>query len=517
VCAVQKGSKYIVAQDVGSSGDKAVLTDLNGHILHSSYVPYRMIFPAAGLAEQDPELLWQAVVQTTRQLMEESSVDPAQIVGIGISAQMFNLIPVDEDFEPITRMITWMDLRGLKQAQNLYNKVSAGEFCQLTGNIPNAKDIIPKILWLKEERPDLWEKTFKLFDCKEYLIHKLTGKCAIDWHGASVYMLFDPIRKTWSHEACETLGIPVEMLPDPLPCLDVVGEVLPGPAKEMRLAPGTPVVICAGDVGVAQVGSGTVSEGYANLYIGTGGWVAVSSNKIVNDPKSPFWALCNIDPQSWIIAADLDTAGGSLMWFCEKLCQPEIERALEIGNSAYQILDEMAAEIVPGSEKLLFFPWLSGERGHLGIGHNAKGAFVGLSFGHEKAHMARAIMEGVAYYYRWMVEAIEQAGVEIKVIRAIGGGCKSELWIQIMSDVLNREMEVIENPQEAGSLGAALTVSVGLGYHKNLHSVQSLIPVANRVFPRNDHRQFRYESLYREYREIGGQLMPHYNSLAALT
>ncbi len=515
MCAFRSGSKFIIAHDVGSSGDKAVITDLNGKTLSSSYVSYNMLYPGIGLVEQDPDVLWDAVVQTTKQLLSDSGIDPANISGIGISSQMFNLIPVDEDFNPITRMITWMDLRGLNQAENIYNHVSAEKFCQWTGNVPNAKDIIPKILWLKEAHPDLWEKTYKLLDCKEYLIYKLTGKCAIDWHGASVFMLFDPINKTWSNEACAALGIPIEKLPEPFPCTEVVGEVLPNPAKEMHLSAGTPVVICAGDVGVAQVGAGTVSAGRANLYIGTGGWIGVSSKKIVNDPKSPFWALCHVDPEGWIIATDLDTAGGSLMWFSEKLCQPEIEQGNLSGTSVYQVLDEMASEIEPGSENLLFFPWLSGERGHLGVGHDAKGAFVGLSFGHGKAHMARAIMEGVAYYYRWMLEAIEQAGVEVKTIRAIGGGCKSINWIQIMSDILNREMEVVENPQEAGSLGAALTVSVGLGYHESLQSVEPFIPVGNIVIPRNDIRQSRYDNLYREYREIGSQLLPHYSRLSA--
>jgi len=506
--------KYIIAHDVGSSGDKAVLTDLNGKIIYSSYESYAMIFPAIGLAEQDPEMLWQTVIKTTKNLVNISGVKKEEIAGLGISAQMFNLIPVDENFAPLTNMITWMDLRAITQAEGSMAKISAAQFCKWTGNVPNAKDIIPKILWLKEERPDLWRRIYKLLDCKEYLIYRLTGKCAIDWHGATVFMLFDPQKKTWSKEACNALGVPLEMLPDSYPCPAIVGEVQPLPAEEMGIAPGTPVVICAGDVGVAQVGAGTVRDGYANLYIGTGGWVGVASDKLVNNPGQPFWALNHIVPEKWIIAADLDTAGGSLMWFRDQLGQAELEKSKESGISAYQMLSDLAAQVKPGSDQLLFFPWLSGERGHLGIGHHARGGFVGLTFQHTKAHMVRAIMEGVAYHYRWMIDAIEQAGVEVKMIKAIGGGCKGARWIQIMSDVMEREIHLLESPQEAGSVGAALTTAAGLGYFPDLEVADEIIPISHTVVPQRTADQKQYPSLYEEYIAIGTELQIHFTHLA---
>lgn len=506
--------KYIIAHDVGTSGDKAVLTDLQGNILNSSYVPYSMIFPSIGLAEQDPELLWNAVVQTTSDLIKHSKIAAKDIAGMGISAQMFNLIPVDKNYHPLMNMITWMDLRALTQAEHMLDLVSSEQFCRWTGNIPNAKDIIPKILWLKEERQDIWKRVHKLLDCKEYLIYRLTGKCAIDWHGATVFMLLDPVTKQWSEKACSALGIPIEMLPETMPCTAIVGEVQPSPAQDMGLNAGTPVVICAGDVGVAQVGAGTARDGSANLYIGTGGWIGVASNTLANDPQLPFWALNHIKPDKWIIAADLDTAGGSLMWFRDQLCSEEIHKANTSGTSAYQLLSDMATNIEPGANQLLFFPWLSGERGHLGIGHNARGGFVGLVFGHTKPHMVRAIMEGVAYHYRWMIDAIEQSGVEVSVIKAIGGGCKGKTWIQIMSDVLNRELLVLKSPQEAGSVGAALTTSAGLGYYPDLDSADDLIPIDHVVTPKSDKFLRRYNELYAEYVEIGSLLQSHFTKLS---
>jgi xylulokinase len=514
--AMYSNGPLIVAHDVGSTGDKAVLTDLTGKILHSSYISYNMIYPAIGLAEQDPDFLWQAVIRTTRKLLEETGTPASQIAGIGISAQMFNLIPVDENFRPLTNMITWMDLRGIEQAEHMFCQVSQEQFIEWTANVPNAKDIIPKILWLKEVHPKLWSRTYKLLDCKEYLIYQLTGNCAIDWHGASVFMLFDPVKKTWSKEACQSLGIPIEKLPETYSCTEVVGYVMEEPARAMGLNPGIPVVICAGDVGVAQVGAGTSSDGSANLYIGTGGWVGVANSKLVNNPGLPLWALNHIDPNRWIIAADLDTAGGSLMWMRDNLCELEIERALYANRNGYQLLSDMAASVGPGADNLLFFPWLSGERGHLGVGHTARGGFVGLLFGHGKAHMARAIMEGVAYHYRWMVESIEQAGVEIKVIKTVGGGCTSPTWLQIMSDVIGRELVVVNSPQEAGSVGTALIVATGLGFYQDLDSLDDLIPTSHLVFPKNDQHRKRYQALYEEFLAVGEQLLPHFYRLSKI-
>lgn len=508
--------KVLIAHDVGTSGDKAVLTDLQGRILQTSYDSYRMTFPKPGWAEQDPDLLLRTVIRTTRQLIQQSHIDPNRVAGIGISAQMFNLIPVDERYQPLTSMLTWMDLRATAQAERFLDEVGARRLCEWTGNVPNAKDILPKILWLREVRPDLWARTYQLLDCKEYLLYHLTGRCAVDWHGATVFMLLDPQTKAWSQPACQAAGIPIQMLPEPIPCTEVIGELLPAPAQAMGLLPGTPVVICAGDIGVAQVGAGTVSPGYANLYIGTGGWIAVASQRLVNNPDRPFWALNHILPDDWILSTDLDTAGGSLMWFRDALCQPEIELARSQGKTAYQLLSEMAESVPPGAGELLYFPWLSGERGHMGVGHHARGGFVGLTFGHTKAHMARAVMEGVAYFFRWMLTEFEENGVQVEVIKAIGGGVKSATWLQIMSDVLDRELLVVASPQEAGSVGAALTVSAGLGFLPDLRQADDLVPISHTVAPHSDLRQARYDALYQQFLEIGNDLQPHFKRLSLM-
>ena len=419
--------KYILAHDTGTGGDKAVLTDLQGRIVASAYEPYEVYYPRSDWAEQDPDELWRAFAATSREVIEAAAIDPAEVAGVGVSAQMFNLLPVDEQCRPVSRMLSWQDVRSVVQADRLLTPETRAFLFEHTANVPTAKDVLPKILWLKEERPDLWERTRWLFDCKEYILFKLTGVVGIDWHGASVFFLFDPHGKTWDKEVCERLGIPVEKLPPTFPPTDVIGEVTPAAAAQTGLLAGTPVVICAGDVAVAQSGSGANREGKAHLCIGTATWVGVSSATLRNDPDTPFWALNHIDPHKWVIAGEMESGGGALQWYRNLLGAEEAREARERGISTYRVLDELAASAPAGSDDLYFTPWLAGERAPV-LDHYARGAFLGLSLGHTRAHLTRSVMEGVALHIRWIIEAMEHVGFAIDAMQAIGGGSASPLW-----------------------------------------------------------------------------------------
>lgn len=503
--------KYILAHDTGTGGDKAVLTDLQGQVIQSAYQDYSLYYPKAEWVEQKPEELWEAVAATTRQVIAQAGIDPREILGVGISAQMFNLLPLDEQGQPVTPMLSWLDVRSVPQADRILSGELPGFLFQKTGNIPTAKDIIPKILWLKEECPALWARTAKLVDCKEYILLKLTGKTLIDWHGASVFFLFDPYQKTWSKEVCDALGIPIDRLPEAYPCTQVIGEVTEEAAKVTGLAPGTPVVICAGDVAVAQSGSGANQAGKAHLSIGTATWVGLSSRTFINDPQKPFWALNHIDPDKWIIAGEMETGGGALMWFRDAFCQEEARQAHAAGVSTYEYLGRMVESVQPGAEKLLFTPWLSGERAPV-LDHYARGGFIGLSMGHTKSHLARAVMEGVAYHIRWICESLERLGLKIGAINAIGGGSTSPVWTQIISDVIQRPLSIVEHPLEAGAMGAALSVAVGMGVYPNMEAVDDIIHIRNIVEPQGKNRG-RYDSLYQEYRAVYYALAPVYQRL----
>jgi xylulokinase len=502
--------QYILAHDTGTGGDKAVLTDLEGRVVASAYRPYEVYYPRPGWAEQDPDELWEAVAATTRQVLDESRVRPDEVIGVGISAQMFNLLPVDEDCRPVTRMLSWLDVRSVRQADRVLEPATRSLIFDHTANVPTAKDVIPKILWLKEERPDLWERTRWLLDCKEYIVFKLTGQVAIDWHGASVFFLFDPHEKTWDAEVCERLGIPVEKLPPAYPSTHVIGEVSPEAARLTGLLPGTPVVLCAGDVAVAQSGSGANREGKAHLCIGTATWVGVSSATLRNDPERPFWALNHIDPAKWVIAGEMETGGGSLQWYRDLFAGDEVRVAEKRGVGTYQVLDELAEQVPAGSDGLVFTPWLSGERAPV-LDHYARGGFLGLSLGHNRGHLARSVMEGVAYHVRWIIQAMEDVGFAIGDLQAIGGGSVGAVWPQIFADVTGRRLNVVEHPLEAGAMGAALAVAVGLGVYPSMDAVDDLIKVGRVVEPRSVNRAV-YDRGFETFRSFYDALAPIYRA-----
>jgi xylulokinase len=503
--------KFILAHDTGTGGNKAVLCDLRGRVVHSAYRPYGLSYPRPEWVEQDPDELWKAVAATSRQVIRESGIDARDILGVGVSAQMWNTLPVDSDGRPLTPMLSWLDLRSIRQADRVVSGEIAAMIYQHTGNIPTAKDSIPKILWLKEERPEIWDQTAYLLDCKEYILFKLTGRIAIDWVGASVYFLFDPTTHEWSQPVCQSLGIPIEKLPPPFPCTEVIGEVTPDAARRTGLRAGTPVVICAGDVATAQSGAGANREGKAHLCIGTATWIGVSTSSFRNDPVKPFWGLNHIDPGKYIIAGEMETGGGALMWFRDTLCAEERRIAAERGQSSYALITAAAAKAPPGSDRLIFLPWLSGERAPV-LDHYARGGFIGLTMSHSKGHMARAVMEGVAFHLRWICEAMEKLGFGLDGFNAIGGGCNSPLWIQIISDVTSRPVHVVKNHLEAGAAGAALAVAVGLGIYPDMDSVDDLIKIRSEVAPRSSNWQ-RYNSLYHEYRDIYQALVPIHKGL----
>jgi xylulokinase len=503
--------KYILAHDTGTGGNKAVITDLRGKVIHTAYKDYGLSYPRPEWVEQDPDELWRSVAATSRQVIQESGVDPAEILGIGISAQMFNTLPVDGNCKPITPMLSWLDLRSVRQADRLMDNATSSKLFNFTGNIPTAKDVPPKILWIKEERPDLWERTVYLFDCKEYILFKLTGKVVTDWVGASAYFLFDPHQKTWSQQACDLLGIPLEKLPPAYPCTQIIGEVTEEAAKLTGLLPGTPVVNGAGDVSAAQSGAGANRDGKAHLCIGTATWVGISASTFRNNPEKPFWGLSHIHPQKWVIAGEMETGGGALMWFRDALCSEETSQAKSKGISSYDMIGKFASAVEPGSNKLIFLPWLSGERAPV-LDHYARGGFLGITMGHTKGHFARAVMEGVAYHIRWICESLESMGFQFEEMNAIGGGCKSEIWPQIISDITGHPLHVVEHPLEAGAMAAALMVAVGMGIYQSADDMDDLIGVRTVIKP-NSVYQKRYEGLYRSYRDTYTALVPIYHQL----
>lgn len=503
--------EYILAHDLGTTGNKAVLVDFKGNLLTADYESYSVEYHGSEAVFQDPQVLWGAIAKTTRSVIEKEGIEAEQIACVAVTAQMFNMLPVNQKMNPIMPMISWLDRRTVEQAEWIINTGKQKKIFDHTKNAVSAKDIIPKILWFKENYPEKWKHTYKILDCKEYILYKLTGRVAVDWHGASTYFLFDPYQRTWSREACQAVGIPTRILPDIYSPTKMIGSITKQAAERTKLKEGTPVVLGLGDVGAAQIGSGAVADGEAHLCIGTATWVGLSSEQLINNLEQKFWALHHVVPNRWIVAGEMETGGGCLMWLRKILFPNGAVNAKGDELNLYQKMTEMVASVNPGSDGLLFLPWLSGERTLLD--HFARGGFLGLSINHTRAHLVRAVMEGVAYHLRWIIDEIEKLGLPIEIINSLGGGSTSDIWTGIIANTTARKLRIVNNPQEVGAIGAALTAAIGLGLYPSLEDASAdWVDYQRFVSPDTGSELKVYEDSYQEFKTIAEALKPIYRS-----
>jgi xylulokinase len=481
--------RYVIAYDVGTSGVKAVLADTAGRVVCSQSRPYGLVTKPNGWVDQHMDDILAAIGEATRELTSRSGVSPASIEGIGVTAQMFNLQPIDRRGRPLLPMISWLDLRATPQARELAGRMPSDEQFRQFGSLVTAKDIIPKILWLREQRPDIWRRTAKLLDCKEAVVMHLTGVPITDPAGASATRLFDPTSRGWNESACAVLELPLSSLPEIAPATSLAGGLLRQPAERLGLVAGTPVVVGAGDVPATQVGAGATAPGDAHLSLGTAGYWGITLAEPLVDPARRFGLLAHMDPVRWILWLEIATAGAALAWFLRILGPAGPDHA------TVERLVRESTDDVP-----LFAPWLSGERAPV-FDDDVRAAFVGLDLHHGLGHILRAIMEGVAFQVRWAFEYALAYGCPVVDIRTVGGGTMSDVWLEIISDVLDRPLMAMRDPQDAGARGAAACVLVGLGRQKDFAFAKDGAAIEKTYQPSPAARE-RYEQGYARFRRL---------------
>ncbi|MFX1576367.1 MAG: FGGY-family carbohydrate kinase [Promethearchaeota archaeon] len=505
-----KKDGYIIAHDFGTSGDKAVLTDLKGNVLASEYREYQLLYPKAHWVEQNPKEWWQAFCTTTKAVAKKAK-SPDDILAIAPSAQMITIMPVDKTGKPLRNSISWLDLRATKQGEWLQEFTD--EIYPILGMAPSAKDIVSRILWIKEKEPKIYANTHKFLDCKDFLEFRLTGNFVTDWSNASLYGLFNIHEHKWSERVCEIIEISPERLPEAHPSTEIIGEVTKEAAQEVGVPAGTPVVATGGDVAVAAIGSGSVREGDSHVCIGTATWIGVTTKEVLIDPHKRYLTMCSGDPEKNILMGEMETGGAALRWLRDLL--QNFQDSPTPGSITYSKLDRLADEVPPGSDQLLFTPWMSGERSPLND-HNARGTYLGLKLGHTMGHLIRAILEGVAFNIRWILDSVEEtAPFEIHSICGVGGGAASELWMQIISDVTGRTIRIVEEPLNTGSIGAALTGAVALGIYPSFESLLEVIHTKTQLQCNQQTYEY-YTQLYPIFKQSYQQLSPIFDSLAKM-
>lgn len=496
---------YVIGVDCGTSGTKTVLFDHNCNVVVSKTIEYPMIQPQNGYAEQDPSDWRNAMIKTIKYVVANSNVSKDEIVGIGISGQMHGLVMLDESNEVIRNSIIWCDQRTGQQVKWMNEHVGNDKLVEITANPALTGWTAAKILWVKDNEPQNYEKIKHILLPKDYLRFILTGEYATEVSDASGMQILDVPKRDWSSELLSAFEIDKSWLGKVYESCDVTGTLTSSMAEELGLNASTIVVGGAGDNAAAAVGTGVVEDGKAFTTIGTSGVVFAHTSDISIDKKGRVHTCCAAVPNCWHVMGVTQAAGLSLKWYRDNFCQDTIAQANDKGIDVYEILNEKAAEIPIGADNLLYLPYLMGERTpHLDP--DCRGAFVGLSAIHTRWNLLRAVMEGVTYSLRDCVEVFREMGIEVNDMMACGGGGKSKLWRSMLADTYNCEVKTIES-EEGPALGVAILALVGAGVYPSVQEAcKQLIRLGSLQKPNPDNIS-QYEKMYQKYIKLYPALM----------
>ncbi len=506
--------QFILAHDLGTTGNKASLYNAEGTLLGSSLSEYGTQFEHTGWAEQNPEDWWQAVCHSTKQLIQQTGIDKNDIACIVFSGQMMGCVPLDKNAKPLRNALIWADQRATKQEQWLSERIAPEKVYRITGHRLSASYSLCKILWLRDNQPEIYKNTYKFVHAKDAVVAKLTGNFVTDPSDASGMNLYDLEKGTWSEEIINAAQLDKNKLPDLKPSTAVVGAVQKHIAAEVGLNEGTPVVIGGGDGCCAATGAGVIQEGRAYNYIGSSSWIALATDKPIYDPTMRTFTWAHLLPNMFSPCGTMQAAGASYAWARNELAPLEVQLAKEQNISAYELLNQVAETSPVGANGLLYLPYLLGERSPR-WNTKARGAFIGLDIRHTRADMIRSVLEGITLNLRVILDAFTAQGATIDTMRVIGGGAKGKLWNQIMADVYGVPVQRLNVLEEATSLGAAVAGGVGVGLYKDFSMVEQMNPIVSTVKP-NHASQETYNKLLKVFNSAYDALVPVYEQLSNL-
>lgn len=505
---------YLIGIDIGTQSTKAVITDENGVVIVESLKEYSVLTPQPNWAEQWPDVWFNAVIDTLKKVLEKSQILPKDIAGVAISGLYGGSgIPVDKEFKPLRPCLIWMDRRATNETDWIKNNVPKETIFGITGNYVDSYFGFTKMMWLKNNESDIWERTYKFVTPKDYVIYKLTGVSAIDYSSAgNIGGIFDIHKKYWSKEMCKILGIDIDKLPENIvKSSDIVGKISKEYAQETGLLEGTPIIAGGIDAPVAQLSAGSVFEGEHVAMIGTSTcWGNIHDGKYLT-PELVSYPYVVDDLTKIYTFGGGATSGAIVRWFRDEFGNYEKEIEDKTGISAYTLLELQSKDIPAGSEGLIVLPYFMGERSPIWDSH-AKGTIVGLSLYHKKNHIYKAFMEAVAYSLRHNIEEAEKTGMKLNPeCYIVGGVSKSDIWTQIFADVTGYNMKRTKQSVEA-PLGDAFLAGLGTGVFKNSEDIKKWVGYKEVVNPKPENKQIYdkyfnlYKQLYKSTKEIMEQL-----------
>jgi xylulokinase len=471
--------------DVGTGGTRAVAVDESGNVVAAATAEHAAFAsPHIGWAEQDPRDWWRATIEAVRQVLVQPNVDAGEITCIGFSGQMHGAVLLDESGEVLRPALIWCDQRTDAQCRSLTEKVGAARLIELTSNPALTGFTLPKLLWMQEHEPDVWARVRSVLLPKDYIRLRLTGKRATDVADASGTLLFDVAQRRWSTPMLAAAGIDQDYLPTVFESPEITGFVSAEGSLATGLREGTPVVAGAGDQAAGAVGMGIVRPGAVSATIGTSGVVFAATDHPALDTQGRVHTFCHAVPGRWHVMGVTQAAGLSLRWFRDRFGVAPSED-LRQQQDPYDLLCEEAGNAPPGSDGVLWAPYLMGERTpHLDP--HARAALVGLTASHTRAHIVRAILEGVSFSLRDTLTIFAEMNVPVETIRLGGGGARAPLWRQVQADVYGRAVEIL-SAEEGAAYGAALLAGVGAGVWSSVdEACGETIRIAARVEPQKE-------------------------------
>ena len=501
--------------DIGTSGTKTLAIDEEGRILAEAMETYPLHQPKPLWSEQDPEDWWQATIKSVRRVVKAARLKPADVKAIGLSGQMHGSVFLDKNGKVIRRAILWNDQRTAAECAEIEQRAGGRrELIRMVANPAMTGFTAPKILWLRNHEPKNFEKTRKVLLPKDEIRRRLTGEFATEVSDASGMLLLDVARRTWSTELLSKLELDPDLLARCYESEEVTGRLTPATAAALGLSTDCVVVGGAGDCAAGAVGNGIVAKGVLSTSLGTSGVVFVHSDELKIDPEGRVHTFCHAVRGKWHMMGVNLSAGGSLQWFRNALCQGDVVAAKKHKVDVYNVLTQEAGQTPAGSHGLFFLPYLSGER----TPHadpDARGCFIGLTLSHQRGHMVRAILEGVTYSMRESLAIFEGLGVPIRQIRASGGGARSPLWRQIQADAFGRKVVTI-NSEEGPAYGVALLAAVGAGEFKDIgEACSATIRVVSETAPNRTAKK-AYDQGFPIYRQLYQSLKKDFKTIAAM-
>jgi len=502
--------------DIGTSGTKTLICNAKGTVLATAMAEHPIASPKPGWSEQNPLDWWSAVVAATRAVIKKAKLKPADITGIGLSGQMHGSVFLADDVKPLRPALLWNDQRTAEQCAEIESKAGGrAALIKLVANPALTGFTAPKILWVRQHEPKVYDRTKHILLPKDYIRLCLTGEYATEVSDASGTLLLDVVNRKWSSRLLELLQIDPALMPRLHESFEITGELLPSAAAELGLRPGTPVVGGGGDQAAGAVGNGIVAAGIVSATLGTSGVVFAHSDQPTLDPQGRVHTMCHAVPGKWCVFGCMLSAGGSFQWFRNQLGGAEVALAKKQKIDPYVLLTQQAATAPAGSEGLFFLPYLTGERCPY-PDPNARGGWIGLTARTTRAAMIRALLEGVTFGMRDALAIMAEMHIPITQVRASGGGSRSDFWRQLQADIYNQPI-VITNAAEGPAYGVALLAGVGTGVWSSVEqAAKAAIKPVSKVAPAKKSAAL-YDRHYAVYHKLYGDLKERFGEMATLS